>query len=138
MVDFRLTGRRSRTDTPIFAGHFEGVSAELLRIVDVGRLRDTGRRPSHLFRCSQDMYRCPAHAVIETQCDRQDRRRIEGNVNPKSDPGRNIDGNRQIGALKWAPVHVINQNDVRRRVIDLNDLQRGRNFETTGTRIVLS
>ena len=37
------------SNAPIFAGHAEGIAVELLRIVDVDRLRDAGRWPNHLF-----------------------------------------------------------------------------------------
>lgn len=39
------------SNTPIFAGRFEGVAVELLGIVDVNRLRDAGRRPNQFFQC---------------------------------------------------------------------------------------
>ena len=53
-------------NAPIFAGHFEGIAVELLRIVDVDRLRNARRRPNQLFHSSRDVHRFPAHAVIET------------------------------------------------------------------------
>lgn len=52
--------------TPIFAGHAEGIAVELLRIVDVDRLRDAGRWPNHLFQCFREVHRFPTHAMIKT------------------------------------------------------------------------
>ena len=49
---------------------------------------------------------------------------------PEYDPGRNIDGDRQIGARKRAPVDMIDQHDIRQGVIDLNDLKRGSGLKT--------
>lgn len=53
------------SNTPIFTGRFEGVAVELLRVVDVDRLRNPGRRPNQLFQCSRDVDRFPAHTMIE-------------------------------------------------------------------------
>ena len=100
-------------NTPILAGRSEGVAVELLRIVDVNRLRDAGHRPNQFFQCPGNVYRFPTHAVIQTQCNRQDRRLVESDINPKNDPGRDIDGNRQIRSRKWPPVYMIDQRDVR-------------------------
>ncbi|GHF62656.1 hypothetical protein GCM10017056_37540 [Seohaeicola zhoushanensis] len=49
-------------------------------------------------------------------------------MDPENDPGRNINGYRQKGARKRLPIDVIDQHDVRRRVINLNNLQRSRDF----------
>ena len=122
------------SNAPIFAGRFEGVAVEFLGIVDVDRLRNAGRRPNQFFQCPGNVHRFPAYAVVETQCDRQDRRLVESDVGPENDPGCDVDGHRQIRSRKWPPIDVIDQRDVRSCMIDLNDLKRGQNLETAGTR----
>lgn len=80
------------SNAPIFADHSEGIAAELLRIVDLDRLRDSGRRPNQLIYRPRHLHRFPAHTKIETWGDRQDRWFIESDMKPKDDPARDING----------------------------------------------
>ena len=91
-------------------------------IVDVNGLRQSLRGPVRVDPQALQPVEFGLHQVLNGQCHRQGRRRLQRQIESRNHAAGNVDGERQPGPLQRFSMNPVHDNDIHQRVVDLNHL----------------
>ena len=86
-----------------------------------GKPRD---RPVSFYAASLEPLGFRRHGMVDRQRDRRRRRRFQTEIEPRHHAARHVDRKRQPRPLNWPTVNGVDDENIDRRVVDLDDLKR--------------
>jgi hypothetical protein len=102
----------------------ERAAAKLARVVDVNVVGQARDRPVSFYAASPEPLGFRRHGMVDRQRDRRRRRRFQTEIEPRHHAARHVDRKRQPRPLNRPTVNGVNDENIDRRVVDLDDLKR--------------
>ena len=110
-------------DPPFCTCRPKGMRPEIAPVIDVDAMRFTLRGPRNIAHQFRQKFRLGGHSLCQAKRHRQTRRCLERGVISGHHPRCDVDRQRDPRPPNWFAFKTVDENDVRRRMVDLHDLQ---------------